>query len=97
VRGVQAPISREGPPPVAFLFLFFSRRRVLQRHWGRKSLLLAQSELFVSLLPALPAPDPPLLLTRLLLLFPLLHRARARTWAWGVGGSDRAAFTATLC
>jgi hypothetical protein len=51
-------------------------------------MLLARPELFISLLPTLPAPDPPL-------LFPPLRRASAR--ARGVGGSDRTAFTATLC
>jgi hypothetical protein len=54
-------------------------------------LLLAQPELFVSLLPTLPAPDPPLLLPRHPLLFPPCA-ARAP----GLG-SDRAAFMATLC
>jgi hypothetical protein len=57
--------------------------------------VLAQPEFFVPLLPGLPPPDPSLLLARRpLLLLPLRHaRARAR----GVGGSDRAAFTVTLC
>jgi hypothetical protein len=54
--------------------------------------MLAQPELFVSLLLA---SDPPLLLSRRPLMFPPLRRACAR--ARGVGGSDRAAFTATHC
>jgi hypothetical protein len=44
---------------------------------GGKPLLLAQPELFVPLLPVLPPPDPPLLLTRHPLLFPQLRLARA--------------------
>jgi hypothetical protein len=50
---------------------------------GEESLLLAQPKLLTLLFPALPSPDPLL----------LLARARAR----GVGGSDRAAFTVTIC
>jgi hypothetical protein len=77
VRGVQAPTSQGGLPPFTFLFLFFLRRRVLRRHRGRGPLLLAQLKLFISLLPALPAPDPPLLLPRRPLLFPPLRHAHA--------------------
>jgi hypothetical protein len=57
--------------------------------------LLAQPELLTPPLPALPAPDAPLLLARRPLLLPPLRRARAR--ARGVGGSDRAAFTTLIC
>jgi hypothetical protein len=59
------------------------------------SLLLAQSVLLVSLFPAPPPPDPSLLLARRPLLLPSLRRTRAG--AQGMGGSDRAASTATLC
>jgi hypothetical protein len=44
---------------------------------------------------AAPTEDPPLLLAHHPLLLPPLRRARAR--ARGVGGSDRAASTATTC
>jgi hypothetical protein len=62
---------------------------------GGKPLLLAQPEFFVPSLSALLPLNPPLLLTRRPLLFPPLSCARAL--ARGVGGSDCAAFTATLC
>jgi hypothetical protein len=62
---------------------------------GGKPLLLAQPELFVPLIPAFALSDPPFLLTHLLFLFPPLRSARTR--ARGVGRSDRAAFTVTLC
>jgi hypothetical protein len=94
-EGAQAPTSQEGPAPIAFLLLFFPQRRVLRHRRGKKSLLLTQLEFLVPLLPAFPSPNPPLLLTRRPLLFPPLRRARAR--AQGMGGLDRAAFTATLC
>jgi hypothetical protein len=71
-RGAGSHLSG-GLPPVTFFF-FFPRRRVLRRCRGRESLLLAQPELFISLLPALLAPDPALLLLRRPLLFPPLRR-----------------------
>jgi hypothetical protein len=58
-------------------------------------LLLTQPEFLVHLLPALPPPDPALLLARRLLLLQPLRRARAQ--ARGMGGSDHAMFTVTLC
>jgi hypothetical protein len=94
-EGAQAPTSQGGLPPVAFFLLSFSRRRVLRGRRRGESLLLAQPVFFVPLFPAHPPPDPSLLLARRSLLLPLLRRARAR--ARGVSGSDRAAFTATLC
>jgi hypothetical protein len=63
-------------PPVTFFLLFLFRRRVLRRHWGKKSLLLAQPEFLVPLLQALPPPDPPLLLAHHPLLPLPLSRAR---------------------
>jgi hypothetical protein len=78
-RGRRLPPFIRGLPPTTFLLLFFLRRRVLQHHRGRKSLLLAQPELFISLLPALPAPDPPLLLQRRPLLFLPLRHAHTRS------------------
>jgi hypothetical protein len=59
-------------------------------------LLLTQPVLLVVLLQALPLPEPLLLRARHPLLFPPLRGAgdpRAR----GVGGSDSAACTVTLC
>jgi hypothetical protein len=83
-----------GLPPITLFFLSFPRRRVLRGCWRGESLLLAQPIFFVPLFPMLPPPEPSLLLTRHSLLLPSLCRARAR--ARGVGGSDHAAFTATL-
>jgi hypothetical protein len=74
-RGAQAPTSRGELVPIALLLLV--RQRVLRSRWGRESLLLAQLELLTPLFPALPSPDPILLLARRPLLFPLLRRARA--------------------
>jgi hypothetical protein len=82
-----------GPAPITLLLLFLIRRRILRGHRGRESLLLAQPEFFVPLLPPFPPQDPSLLLARRPLLL-LLRRARAR--ARGVGGSDHVAFTVTL-
>jgi hypothetical protein len=59
-----------GPPPVAPLFVLLLRRRVLGSRRGGEPLLLAQPILFTFLLPALPPPDSPFLLTRRPLLFP---------------------------
>jgi hypothetical protein len=71
-EGAQAPTSQGGLPPVTLLLLFLSRRRILQGRRGRKSLLLAQPEFFVPLLPAFPPLDSSLLVVcRPLLLLPL--------------------------
>jgi hypothetical protein len=96
VRGRRIPPLRWGPAPVTFFFFSLSRRRVLRGHRGRKSLLLAQPVLLVPLFPALPPPDPPLLLGCRPLLHPPLCRARGRSGS-GHGRSDRAASTVTLC
>jgi hypothetical protein len=53
-----------------------SRRRVFRCRWGRGPLLLAQSELLVSLLPALPPLNRLLFLACHPLLLPPLRRAR---------------------
>jgi hypothetical protein len=92
-RGHRLPPLEESSSPIALLILV--GRRVLRSRRGRESLLLAQSELLTLLFPALPSPDPLLLLARRPLLFPPLHRARAR--AQGMGGLDRATFTVTSC
>jgi hypothetical protein len=59
-------------------------------------LLLTQSVLLVPLLPALPLPDSLLPPLRRTLLLPSLRGAGSRLGS-GVGGSDRAASTVTLC
>jgi hypothetical protein len=84
VRGVQAPTSWGELAPVALLFVFLLRRRILRCRRGRESLLLTQLKLLTPLFPALPPPDPLLLLARRPLLLPPLRRARALglgTWA----------------
>jgi hypothetical protein len=85
----------EGGAGPHLVLLFLVRRRVLLSRRGRESLLLTQPELLTLLFPALPSPDPLLLLARRPLMFPPLSRARAQ--AQGVGRSDRAAFTVTIC
>jgi hypothetical protein len=96
--GRRLPPLRGSPTPIALLLLLLLllvRRRVLRSPEGGEPLLLTQPELLAPLFPTLPSPDPLLLLARRPLLLPPLRRARAR--ARGVGGSDRAAFTAITC
>jgi hypothetical protein len=81
-EGAQAPTSQGGLPPVALLLLFLSRRRILRGRRGRESLLLAQPEFLVPLLPALPPPDPSLLLARRPLLLPPLRPRALGLGAW---------------
>jgi hypothetical protein len=94
-RGRRLPPLGESSSPITLLLLFLVRRRVLRSRRGRESLLLALPELLTLLFPALLSPDPLLLLARRPLLLPPLRRARAR--ARGVGESDRAVFTVTIC
>jgi hypothetical protein len=83
-RGVRRlPPLGESSPPIALLLLFLARRRILRSRQGRESLLLAQPELLTLLFPALPLPDPLLLLARRPLLFSPLCCVRAlRIEAW---------------
>jgi hypothetical protein len=94
-EGARAPTSRGEPAPRRSPPPLPRSTTSTPRSPGGESLLLAQPKLLISLLPALLPPDPSLLLTRRLLLLLALSRARAR--ARGVGGSDRATFTVTLC
>jgi hypothetical protein len=95
-RGRGLPPLRASPAPIAsFLLLFLAGRRVLLGPRRGEPLLLAQPELLAPLLPVLPSPDAPLLLAGRPLLLPPLRCARARDR--GMGGSDRAAFTALIC
>jgi hypothetical protein len=93
--GRRLPPLGRSPTPIVLLLLIVVRQRVLRSPGGGEPLLLTQPELLAPLFPALPSPDPPLLLARHSLLLSPLHRARA--WARGVGGSHRAAFTAITC
>jgi hypothetical protein len=96
VRGAWAPTSRGEPAPRRSLPpLPTTSPLILRGRRGRESLLLTQPELLILLFPALPPPDPLLFLACCPLLLPLLRRARAR--ARGVGGSDHAASTVTIC
>jgi hypothetical protein len=74
--GRRLPPLGGSPSPIALLLV---RRRVLRSRRGGESQLLAQLELLTSLFPALPSPDPLLLLARRPLLLPLLRRACARS------------------
>jgi hypothetical protein len=93
-RGQGVPPIGGGPPPITLLLLI--RRPVRQHRRRGESLLLMQPVLLVVLLQALPLPEPLLLRARHPLLFPPL-RGVGGPRARGVGGSDRAACTVTLC
>jgi hypothetical protein len=84
-EGAQAPTSQGGLPPVAFFLFSLSQQRVLRGHQGREPLLLAQPIFLVPLFPALPPPDPSLLLACRPLLLPPLRRAHADSGHGRVG------------
>jgi hypothetical protein len=76
-RGWGHPPLGGSPPPITFFFLLL--RRVLWGHRGREPLLLAQPVFLTLLFPALPPPDPPLLLARSPFLLPSLCNVRGRS------------------
>jgi hypothetical protein len=95
MRGAQAPTSQGGPPPVAFFLLFLPRRRVLRGHRG-ESTCCSRSRNSSSLCTRR---------SRRRIIRSFLRAARscfyrcaagAHARARGMGGSDRAAFTATF-
>jgi hypothetical protein len=98
VTGAQAPPIGENLPPIFFLLflLYLVQRRVLLRPRRGESLLLVQPELLAPPLSALRrCASRSLLRSTSSRSCPCAARASAR--ARGVGGSDFASFTCTIC